>query len=320
MNERWKEDLQPYLTEAVRRMILPFPARLSPEELRIRVNRPVQIVCADSDRLLSGADGTNKVSQADVDTIIARICGQSVYAYAEELSYGFVTLPGGYRAGVAGRCVAENGKTLRLTNATSVNIRIPRAVHGAADGVLSRLARHRRILPTLILSQPGCGKTTFLRELIRLASTGCGALIPEKGSVVDTRAELCGSVSGAGLFDLGPRTDVRTGGDKAGGLSAMLQTMSPNVVATDEIGSFSDARAVLDARFAGVTVLATAHARTLGELALRPAYKTLIQNRAFERYVVLSRRLGPGTVENVYGANGERIYESEEACARQSQC
>ena len=320
METRWKADLLPYLTEPVRCALDGVAASAPVEELRIRVNQPIQLLFPDGERLIFGPKGRPLTTQADMDAIVSRICGQSVYVYAEELSAGFVTICGGYRVGITGRCVMENGKALRLTDVTAVNIRIPRAVKGAVGEAIAHISADGVLLSTLILSEPGGGKTTFLRELIRLCSSGKLGLRAHKVSVVDTRAELSGADRGSSVFDLGPRTDVRTGGDKASGFTAMLMTMSPDVLATDEIGTLADARAVFDARFAGVAVLATAHASSLGDICRRTAFRQLIAARAFDRYILLTKREHPGKIEGIFDYDGKLLYKTEGIWQKCLQC
>jgi stage III sporulation protein AA len=118
--------------------------------------------------------------------------------------------------------------------------------------------------------------------------------------VVDERSEIAGMWQGISSFDLGCRTDVLDRCPKAQGLNMLIRSMSPTVVAVDELGGPEDAAALHDALRCGVKILATAHAGTLEELCRRVYLKELFQNQVFERVVILSRSRGPGTVEGVY--------------------
>lgn len=317
----YRADLKPYLSESIQEALTKIDLSAPLEEIRIRANQPLQLIFSGYERLIYGWGGRAFANRADLDEMVARLCEQSVYAYSEELKSGFITLAGGYRIGLTGRCISEDGRLLRMTDITSINIRIPRSMIGAAEKLLSALKNgHDGYFTTLVFSEPCCGKTTFLRDLIRMAANGEPGVRPQKICVVDTRYELAGSVRGAAGFDLGPRTDVRTGGEKAEGLRSMLLTMSPDILVTDELGTKEEADAVLEARFSGVTVFSSAHAGSLYELAARPCYRDLIRNRVFERYVMLGRSCGVGTVEALYGQNGERLVLREGLWQKLLQC
>jgi stage III sporulation protein AA len=161
---------------------------------------------------------------------------------------------------------------------------------------------------TLILSPPQCGKTTLLRDLVRALSTGSIAgLPPQKVSVIDERSEISGSVDGVPQFQLGPRTDVLDACPKAEGMLMAIRSLSPEVVVTDEIGRQEDVQAVLEATHAGVSVMASAHAGSLEQWQSRPNMMDLFRSVAFSRYIILSRRRGPGTVEQVLNGLGKAV-------------
>lgn len=281
------------------------------EEIHVRVHQPIQLVTHGKDRLLYPENGADLPTPQDLQDLTARLCGQSLYAHMEELSRGFLSLPGGYRVGVAGRYVHQQKGETAITEVSSVNIRIPRSVPGQVEEILPFLYRDGRLSSTLILSPPACGKTTFLRELIRLVSTGNVHGSGQRVGVADTRFELAGMAGGIPAFDLGPRTDVRSGGEKGEALLALLLAMSPEVLATDEIGRPEEAEAAISASLSGVVFLATAHGDSLSDLACRPDIRRLILQGLFERFVILSRRQGPGTIEAVLDSNGKKLYDGE---------
>ncbi|MDO4572176.1 MAG: stage III sporulation protein AA, partial [Clostridia bacterium] len=157
---------------------------------------------------------------------------------------------------------------------------------------LPHMHRGGRLLSTLIFSPPGCGKTTVLRDAARQASYGLGGLAPCRVCIVDTRYELAGGADGLTQLDLGPRTDVLSGVGKAAGMRMMICNMAPDLLVTDELGTAAEALAAREALCCGVTLLASAHAGSLGELAARPAMRSLFIERVFERYILLSRERG----------------------------
>ncbi|MBE3583762.1 MAG: stage III sporulation protein AA [Limnochordaceae bacterium] len=290
--------------------------RLSPgvwrqlEEIRLRVNQPVQLLTATREGFL-GADGwlahpeqVPLVMRAEVEQIVRLASQHSLYAHEEQIRQGFLTLPGGHRLGLAGRVVVEQGRVRSLQFISSVSIRLHRPVNGGAESVLpSLVAPHPPyVYSTLVISPPGCGKTTLLRGLTRALANGaaCLSLPPRNVVVVDERSELAGSWQGVPQSDLGLRTDVLDGCPKAEGIVWALRALAPHVIVTDEIGRAEDVPALLEAERAGVAVIASAHGSSWQEVVSRPLLAPLRTSRYFRRAVLLSRRQGPGTVEQVF--------------------
>lgn len=307
----------PFLPPGVRDVVgaLPAAAWADLEEVRLRLGRPLAVVLREGERFVSpeGVPGVPPgaaylVTADDVRRMLQLITESSYYALEDELRNGFVTLPGGHRVGLAGRVVTEGGRVRTIRNVAGLNLRIAREVPGAADTVLPRLVRGPdRVYHTLILSPPRCGKTTLLRDLARQIANG----VPHLGfaglpvAVVDERSEIAGCCRGVPQCDVGLRTDVLDGCPKAEGVMLALRALSPGVIVTDEIGREEDARALEEVLNAGVRVIATAHAATPAELARRPVFAYLFRLGLFERLVVLSRRKGPGTVEEII--DGQRV-------------
>jgi stage III sporulation protein AA len=295
---------------------LPLDIRLRIEEVRFRVGQPVQICGLGLDGFLhkeSGwtddVDGACLVTEDHISRILQAATQASLYAVEDELRRGFVTMPGGHRVGVAGRAVLTDSGTVRtIRSIHAVNIRIAREHIGVSQPVHPYVVHQEsgKPLNVLLISPPQCGKTTILRDMVRAYSEGqvAGVRHGLKVTVVDERSEIAGSVAGVPQFHLGPRTDVLDACPKAEGMLMAIRSLSPDVVATDEIGRDEDSTAILDATHAGVSVLATAHAHTVDEWRKRPAMASLFAAHAFDRYVVLSRRRGPGTVEQVLDARG----------------
>lgn len=226
---------------------------------------------------------TNALSQAQVSQIAEALCEHALYARAEEQRQGFVTLRGGHRMGLCGRVIAQGQSVRALREISSLCIRIAGQWRGAADEILPHLATEDgRIRSALLLGMPGSGKTTMLRDACRRIS--------EKGAhvcVVDERGEIAAMCGGVSQLDVGPNTDVLDGCSKEAGLRWMLRAMSPDVLATDELGGPADVQAVLDASRSGVSVLATLHGRDPETALSHGALYQLVRERVFERYVVL---------------------------------
>lgn len=284
------------------------------EEVRIRSSRPLQLVFGAADGFVT-PDGrvtldprtAYKPSADELQRTFQLMARGSVYAWEDEVRAGFLTLPGGHRVGLAGRAVTEQGAIRTLKHVAGLNLRIAREIIGCAGALLPRIVTGGRLCSTLIVSPPQAGKTTVLRDLVRQVSSGVErlGLKGSKVGLVDERSEVAGCVDGVPQRDLGPRTDVLDGCPKAEGMMLLIRSMSPGVVAVDEIGRPEDANAVMEALHTGVTVLATAHGQDLADVARRPGLASLLRAGAFERVAVLSRGRGPGTVERVESVNGE---------------
>ena len=195
-------------------------------EIRLRVDRPVIVETSRGDYFLNNGGewqehpyGAHLVTEAEIRELIAWLCQDSVYAYADEIRQGFLTVEGGHRIGLCGQAVLENETVIRtLKNISFINIRVAHEIRGAADGILPKLYKKGKFQNTLIVSPPGFGKTTLLRDLIRQISDGNAYGAGLRVGVVDERSELAGSYLGRPQNDLGMRTDVLDGCPKAQGI------------------------------------------------------------------------------------------------------
>lgn len=286
------------------------------EELRLRVNQPLLVRTSDEDLFLNregGVTNPNKayiVKREDLVSALERMTHSSVYAVEEDLKQGFLTLPGGNRVGVTGEAVLQDGKMVTMKHISSLNLRLARDVPGRGLKILPLLLRSDGTLGhTLMISPPQAGKTTLLRDLIRLISNG----VPQLGlkgltvGVVDERGELAGMWQGVPTYNLGYRTDVLDSCPKARGMSMLVRSMAPQVLAMDELGHADDVAALLDALRTGVRIISTAHAGSPEEVRSKPTLAQMLEQGVFERLVVLSRKQGPGTVEGVYDLKAGRV-------------
>jgi len=286
------------------------------EELRLRVGQPLLVRTFDKDLFINQEGLAASPQQAyfikheDLASAIERMTHSSVYAVEEDLKQGFITLPGGNRVGITGEAVLLNGQIQTIKHISSLNLRIAREIRGLSLKILPLLlSSDGSICHTLIISPPRAGKTTLLRDLIRSISNGVSqvGLKGQTVGVVDERGELAGMWQGVPTYDLGFRTDVLDGCPKASGMSMMVRSMSPQVLAMDEIGHTDDVIAIADALRTGVRILSTAHASSIEEAQNRPVITHLLDQGVFERLVVLSRQHGPGTIEGVYDLRTGRI-------------
>ncbi len=277
------------------------------EEIRLRALRPLELVGIRHYQ-------NPIVTVEHLRHVMSAVTGSSYYAVESQLRYGYLTLPGGHRVGIAGRAVVdEHDHMVTIRDIASVNIRIARQIVQSASGVAPFLMDEwEQLHSTLIVGPPMCGKTTILRDVARLI--GNGELHPRLGSravsIVDERSEIAACYQGIPQFDVGRSTDVLDGCPKVQGMYLMLRAMAPHVVMTDEIGSVADVKAVLDIARAGISFIGTVHAKSLEDLRQRPALRTLLTHGAIDRFVILSRRCGPGTVEHVYDRHFREVKRS----------
>jgi stage III sporulation protein AA len=282
------------------------------EEIRLRVGQPVELVLEGKSLFL---DKAPPFSIIGVRHVLDRLGEFSLYTLEEELKRGYVTIEGGHRVGLAGRVVTEKGHVKLIRDISSFNIRIARQKIGAAKGLVGWLIHYKRWLNTLIIGPPQTGKTTLLRDIARLASIGGDKLPAVKVGIVDERSEIAGCVKGVPQNDLGARVDVLDACPKAEGMMMMIRSMSPDLIVVDEIGRKEDTEALFEALNAGVSIVASAHGFGLEQLLQRPTVQPLIDQQLFDRYVIISRRKGPGHIEEILDKNGKRVRVLEKEWA-----
>lgn len=252
-------------------------------EVRLRVGGRMQLVGKSENRLCG-----ESVSRRQLSQIASALMEYSLYAWENELAQGYFTTRQGFRVGVAGKYRARDGG-MQLLEPHSLCIRL---AHAAQDCALPLLKWMDGDTSCLILSPPGCGKTTLLRDLARQLSQG-GQTV----AVLDERCEIAAAWQGVPGIDVGERTDVVEGVDKPAGVPMIVRALSPQVLVTDELGGMADAAAVADALRCGVRVIASAHAGSLADALGRPALASLLED-GFRMVVLLGQP--PGTIRAIY--------------------
>ncbi len=285
------------------------------EEIRIRIGQPIIFhmeneewyLKEEEERLDKRSEGAYRATKEDIRNMVKFISSYSMYAYEDEMKRGCIPIQGGHRIGVAGQVVMEEGKILSLTNIYFLNIRVAREKRGCAKEIVPYLIHRNSIYNTLFVSPPGVGKTTYLRDVIRILSSGTERLHGMKVSIIDERSEIAACKQGIPQNDVGPRSDVLDGCLKSFGMLLMLRSMAPQVIAVDEIGSREDCSAMEQAIYSGSKILGTVHAYDMKELSQKKYLKQMIEQQMFGRIVLLEKGENGRRRFHIYNENLEKI-------------
>lgn len=274
-------------------------------EIRLRVGRPL-FLSYDGGECFLRSRGKKQyvVTREDLKETLEYVSGYSLYAYEDEIRQGFLSVQGGHRVGVTGKVVLDGGQIRGMKYISCINVRLAHQIPGCAREVMPCIQTKDWIAHTLIISPPRCGKTTLLRDIIRQLSNGRAGIGGVTVGVVDERSELAGCYQGVPQNDLGMRTDILDGCPKAEGMQMLLRSMSPAVVAVDELGCEEDFKAVESVIHCGCKLIATAHGNSLEDVLAQPFFIRLSRERVFERYILLGKNDRAGIVEAVYDGEG----------------
>lgn len=263
-------------------------------EIRLRVNNPLSIRYSNEELFISkgGKFETNYknayiVTMDDISKTMEYIGNYSLYAFDEEIRQGFITIYGGHRIGIAGQVIADDDKIRGIKNISFINIRVAHQIIGCADDIISYLYENGQLLDCLIISPPGLGKTTLLRDIIRQVSDGNNGSQGLKVGIVDERSEIAGCYLGIPGNDVGRRTDVMDCCPKKQGMMMLIRSMSPEVIAIDEIGGEEDICAISKVINCGCKIIATIHASSYDEAdeKLKNIYKNFKLKILLERQI-----------------------------------
>ena len=275
-------------------------------EIRLRADKPI-ILQIGGKRIFLGENGiTSNIKEAInaskimVEDVIFRASECSLYSVNEQIKKGFIVTEGGLRLGLGGDIIEENGQIKTMANYSSVNIRLPHEIRNCSLSTFDYLVTVNGVLNTLIVSPPGAGKTTFLRDFIYQLSERNYAY---NVLVLDERGELdIGQKGCIGFF-----SDKISFAKKSIGFENGIRSLSPNIIVTDELGQKEDIDAIQYAVNSGVKIFASIHSDCLENLSKKPFFKPILDDKVFQRYVLLSMRNGPGTIEGVYNENFSRV-------------
>ncbi len=259
---------------------------LSVTEIRLRSEKPIGLT-TDRGTVYPTAKGYSllpsiesiKITADQLHECFIELCNRSVYSHEQELSQGYLILKGGHRAGVCGRVVKKQNGDTWITDISSINIRIAHEVKGIAERVYGQTAEAKGLL---ICGPPHSGKTTLLRDYIRIASNRGNRV-----AVVDCRGEIAAVKNCICGLDVGVNTDVITGGEKAQGIETALRVMTPDIISFDEIGSRDELMKISDCLNSGVSIITTLHCESREQLISRNKYLPLLETMAFSHFVFL---------------------------------
>jgi len=274
------------------------------QEIRLKVNKPLIIYSGNKENIFNYI-----ITRENINTILQRISGYSIYAFEEEIKQGYLTIKGGHRVGICGTCVIENYKVKTIKSIGSLNIRISKEVVGCSNKLMQYFFDKGNLVNTIIISPPKCGKTTLIRDISRNLSDGFK--LSDKSSqgikvcVIDERSEIGSCYNGIPQMNIGIRTDILDNCMKSEGIMMAIRSMAPDVIICDELGTLKDVDSVLMAMNSGVKLITTIHGYGIEDLEKRAVFKEILENKVFERAIILSSRNGAGTVEQVYNLNNK---------------
>ncbi|WP_199798431.1 stage III sporulation protein AA [Clostridium fermenticellae] len=274
------------------------------QEIRMRMDKPLIIEIGNDEFIYDYV-----VKKEDMKIVIQRISNYSIYAFEEEIKKGYITIRGGHRIGICGRCIIEKNEVKTIKNIGSINIRICHEVSGCSNKIMKFIVSKGEILNSIIISPPKCGKTTLIRDITKNVSNGFNnlSLSGKKVCVIDERSEIAGCYNGVPQLDVGVRTDILDSCPKSDGIIMAIRSMSPDLVVCDEIGTYKEMDSIVTALNSGISLIVTIHGYGVEDLYKRPVFKEIIDNNVFKRCIVLSTQNGAGTIEYVYDFNSKTM-------------
>lgn len=282
-------------------------------EIRLRAYRPLMIIVNNREIILKEEGGiTDNIKEAFIVTerelreTLEYVSNYSLYAFEEEIKNGYITVLGGHRVGLCGKGIYKNGEISTIKYISFINVRISHEIKGCAVSVMDKLVNKKKLLEnTLIISPPRMGKTTLIRDIIRIISNGNEKIKGQTVGLIDERSEIAACYLGIPQNDVGIRTDVLYNVPKDIGINIMIRTMSPEVIAVDEIGTVRDYNAIISGINCGCRLIATIHGDGIEDVLSKKEISRLIYEKVFKKFILIRRDDNENIVyevkDNVFG-------------------
>ncbi|MEG0306326.1 MAG: stage III sporulation protein AA [Clostridium sp.] len=299
------KDILDILPNTIKGEVINYEDNNSLQEIRLKINKPLIFIS-------NNAEIKTKyiTKHEDIKVIIQKISSYSIYAFEEEIKQGYITIQGGHRVGICGTCVLDGNSLKTIKHISSINIRVAREIRECSTKIIPFIVKDNRVLNTIIISPPKCGKTTILRDLSRQISNGVSGygLSGKNVAIIDERSEIGACYRGVPQMDIGIRTDILDNCPKSEGIIMAIRSMAPHIIVCDEIGTYKDMDSIVAALNSGVNLITTIHGFSEEDLYKRPVFKEVLENKVFDRAIILSNRQGISTIEYIYDfTKGERV-------------
>lgn len=297
------------------------------QEIRLRVNCPCIFMIDKKERypdrkgrLSERIEQGVVLNQDEITAIFNHICHYSPYAYESQLKQGYLTVAGGHRVGMFGQVVMEKNQVVRMKQVQFLHIRIVHEIVGVAQGVVPYLYETGQFLNTLVISPPGAGKTTMLRDIARMVSDGNRFHPGMQVCIIDERSEIAGSYMGVPQNRVGCRSDVLDGCPKAAGMLMAVRAMGPQLIVVDELGLAEDYEALYCASGCGIRLLASIHGNDWSDIHKKQTVQKERFHEIFQRYLILGWENKRGCFEHAWSVldmDGRLIARKAEAIRKQ---
>lgn len=248
-------------------------------EIRIRCNKPIRALVEGKWQIVTYKGTSIVANKSQIVQIVKSACENSIYAYNDTIKKGYVTTMDGIRLGICGKCITSEGDVFTITDFTSLCIRFPNQIIGCSTEIY-KLVCNENIKNTLIISPPGAGKTTALRDLARLISINTYQNI----LIIDEREEIYNE-----SYDLGETCDILQNCDKKFGFFSAIRNLCPNVIIVDELSNENDAYGIEFAIASGVKVIASVHGNNYNDILKKRYLKKIVENKYFDCIISLNR-------------------------------